>query len=49
MIVYTDPQGKTYTRDYAAQIACQLKRIGQTQQSTFWAGLVTSNGGTLLC
>jgi hypothetical protein len=49
MIVYTDPSGKTYTRDAAAQTACTLRKIGHANEAAFWANLVTSNGGSLPC
>jgi hypothetical protein len=48
-IVYTDATGKTFTRDYAAQIACQLRRIGHPTEAQAWADRVTAAGGTLPC
>jgi len=48
-IVYTDPSGRTYTRDQATTTACQLIRIGQSAQAAFWENLVKTNGGSLPC
>lgn len=48
-VVYTDANGVQYTRDHAAQVACQLRAIGHPTEAVFWANLVTSNGGALPC
>jgi hypothetical protein len=46
-IVYTDANGKTYTRDYACQTAQQLVAIGHATEAAFWAKLCTDNGGVV--